>query len=295
MENDKLKNKNVETFAEDMAKAIESDKEGGIIKKIILEQEQHEAIKKNLSPTSQRNRIFMLMSVILLFLGFVTLVFFGFFHQSVSTVAIISPATPIIFTDQTDFVSIDGLTKDKIEDTVFNQNNNNLKTGQIDGIYLTENQKVVDFGRLNTLIKSDLTSNQLNLFGGNFLIGKLSTEVLPPSSGGNTSVASKDFFILLKVSSFTDIFPVMMTWENKMFDDLHGFFGINLSPETSYLFTKNFEDQIIDNKNARVLTDKDGNIVFMYVFADDSSVIITNSLKATEEVILRLNSSKIKK
>jgi hypothetical protein len=33
----------------------------------------------------------------------------------------------------------------------------------------------------------------------------------------------------------------------------------------------------------------------MYIFADDTSVIITNSENAADEVILRLVSSKIKK
>ena len=37
----------VQTYAEDMTKVIEKN-EGGIIKKIIHEQEEHEAIKKNI-------------------------------------------------------------------------------------------------------------------------------------------------------------------------------------------------------------------------------------------------------
>jgi len=80
-----------------------------------------------------------------------------------------------------------------------------------------------------------------------------------------------------------------------MLYDLYGFFGIKLSPETNYLFTKNFEKGIILNKNARILKDDNGKIVLMYIFANNNSIIITNSEQATKEIIRRLNSSKIKK
>ena len=87
----------------------------------------------------------------------------------------------------------------------------------------------------------------------------------------------------------------MQNWESKMLYDLHGFFGVKLSPETNYLFTKSFEDGIVANKNARILRDNNGQIVLMYVFADDNSIVITNSENAVSEIILRLNSSQIKK
>ena len=72
------------------------------------------------------------------------------------------------------------------------------------------------------------------------------------------------------------------------------FVGIDLSAETNYLFTKDFEDGIIENKNARILHNKDGGIVLMYIFADENSVIITSSQPATHEIILRLASAEKK-
>ena len=90
-----------------------------------------------------------------------------------------------------------------------------------------------------------------------------------------------------------------------MFSDLHGFFGVDISPETNYLLTKNFDDGIVGNKNARVLyrTSEEGEgsapsplpavnkIVVMYVFADETSVVIANTDKAAREVMLRLAGS----
>ena len=290
MEKDnKLKNKNVETYTDDMVKAIESDK-GGLIKKIIHEEEEHEAVKKNLSPSSKKNKLFMLVSILLVFLALFILLFLTFLNKNVAVVPVAPQSTSIIFTDQTDFEPIDGFTKDQIIGTVLNQvNNNNLKIGGIDGIYLTENNKVTGFKRFNTLIKSNLVLSQPNLISDSFLLGSFNSGLKSNIPGAG------DLFILLKVSSFTDVFPTMLGWENKILSDLGGFFKVNASSENNYLFTKNWEDGFVGNKNARILKDKDGKIVLMYVFVDDNSIVITNSENAVNEIILRLGSSKVKK
>lgn len=105
----------------------------------------------------------------------------------------------------------------------------------------------------------------------------------------------KDLFILLQTRSFQDVFPVMQSWENKMFLDLHSFFGVDISADTNYLLTKDFEDGIVQNKNARILYDKDFNIVLMYVYIDDNSLVITNTEDAVREIIKRLAASKVRK
>lgn len=298
MESDnKLKNKNVETFAEDMVKAIENDR-GGLIKKIIHEEEEHEAQKKNLSPESAKNKTFLLISFLLLFLTFFIIIFLAFFNKKINTVSVVPLYTSLIFTDQTDFDAIDGFTKDKIIQTIFNRSNNTkVKIGGVNGIYLTENKTVVSFKEFISLIKGSLVLDDANLINNNFLIGVFKSGVSPasPSLGGSVSPNIGDLFILLKVKSFTDIFPVMQVWENKMLYDFHGFFGIDITPENNYLFTKDWEEGIVGNKNARILKDNNGKIILMYVYADDNSIVITNSESAVNEVILRLNSSKVKK
>jgi len=289
MEDSKLKNKNVETFAEDMVKAIENDR-GGLIKKIIHEEEEHEAQKKNLSPESAKNKTFLLIGFLLLFLASILFIFLFFFNKEINTVSVAPLYSSIIFTDQTDFYAIDGFTEDKIVQIIFNRSNNTkVKIGGVNGIYLTENKMVVSFNKFMTFIKGSLNKDQSNLFSNNFLIG------IFKSGASSVSPNIGDLFILLKIRSFTDIFPVMKVWENKMLYDFYGFFGVDLTPETNYLFTKDWEEGIVSNKNARILKDNDGKIILMYVYLDDNSIVITDSESAVNEVVLRLNSSKVKK
>lgn len=120
-------------------------------------------------------------------------------------------------------------------------------------------------------------------------------EPMTPEKRDYIPKTGKDLFLLLKVRSFTDVFNPLRTWENKMFSDLHGLFGVPINTYTSYLLTKGFEDGIVQNKNARILYSNEGEIVLMYVFADENSIIIANTEDAVREVILRLASSKIRK
>lgn len=118
---------------------------------------------------------------------------------------------------------------------------------------------------------------------------------LDPIRSGPENPSRKDLFMLLRIRSFQDVFPTMQSWENKMFLDLHSFFGVDISVDTNYLLTRDFEDGIVQNKNARILYDKEFNIVLMYVYIDEDSVVITNTEDAVREIIKRLAASKVRK
>jgi hypothetical protein len=191
--------------------------------------------------------------------------------------------SPIIFTDNAKLLEIGGLDKIQIAQTVQNEVSSlQIKTSGIEGIYPTMNAVPLGLRKFLSLIQANLDQSKIAFVDDNFLLGAFSKD-------------TKDLFFLIKVRSITDIFDPMRSWENKMFSDLHGFLGVDITADTNYLLTKNFEDGFVSNKNARILYDKDGKIVLMYVFADDSSVVIANTAEAVNEVILRLSSSQIKK
>jgi len=291
-ENDNTKEKLVETYAEDMARVIENDR-SGMIKKIIHEEEQHEIVKKNLSPQSKRNRLFMVVGFLMIIVAFVTL-YYLFFIKEIPTVPIEEQFTPLIFNDKSSFIEIKDLKKDGIAQIVSNAvNATEVKMGGVEGFYLTYNKKPVGLRQFLSLIQSSFDPGQNTVFvHDNFLLGVVNSDTKPASPDASQG---GDFFILIKVRSIEDIFQSLRSWENKMFLDLHGFFGIDISSTTKDLLTKDFEDTIVQNKNARVLKDADGKTIMMYVLADDNSVIIANTENAVREVMRRLASSQIEK
>ena len=282
-------NKFVKTYAEDMARVLENDKEG-LVKKIIHGEEEHEQEKKNLSPESKKNKLFMLIGFILIFLALLVLSYFLLKKGNTNSVVVEKQFVPIIFNDKSTFIEVSTFNRKEVIQIILSQiNNNKTKIGGIEGIYLTENKEIVGLRRFISIIKSNFVPDENKLLvDDNFLMGSMLTGLK------SSSPTAGDFFILLKTRSISDIFISMRAWEEKMFTDLHKFMDINLSAETNYLFTKDFEDGIVKNKNARILRDKDGGIVLMYVFADENSVIITGSEPVTNEIILRLASSEKK-
>ena len=102
MENEELKNKVVETYAEDMARVIESD-QAGLIKKIIHEQEEKEKEKLNSSSDSEYKSLYVGLGVFLLLIALGILLFFSFRKEN----DLILPQIqfpPIIFNDKSFFI-----------------------------------------------------------------------------------------------------------------------------------------------------------------------------------------------
>lgn len=284
----------VETYAADMAGALQDGK-NGIIKKIIHGEEEHELEKMERSPESMKNRILMSLSALFVLLSVLALGV-SFIKKQVPTVPVAEQFVPLIYTDKSAVIETATLTKDELAVKVRAEMQKTiLKPQGIEGIYLTANKNPLGFREFIKSIDSNaIFVDDTTIVSDNFLLGFFKE----PSVMNGTekeNLSDKDFFILIKMRSITDVFTSLHEWENKMFFDLHGFFGIDFTADTKYLLTKNFEDGIVENKNARILYDKDNKPVMMYVFADDNSVVITNNHNAVREIILRLASSEVKK
>ncbi|HPS21436.1 MAG TPA: hypothetical protein PLO44_01350 [Candidatus Paceibacterota bacterium] len=279
-----------QTFADDMAKVLETG-QGGVIHRLIEEQEQKEAEEKNKSLTSNKNKVFVIVSILLFFSAIGVFFWINAYRKNTLTAPVQPKFTPMIFLDKTSYINVAGLTKDKIAQSVYVRTKaTDVKVGGIEGIYLTQDNKIIGFRELINLISGNLPLEKATFLSDNYLIGvsNVLNNVSPDGS-------EKNLFILLQNRSMSDIFQAMKAWEYKMFFDLHGFFGVPINADTNYLLTKDFEDGIVQNKNARILRDNDGKIVLMYVYANNTSVLITNSENTTKEVMLRLAASQVKK
>ncbi len=299
----------VETYAGDMSKVIEKN-EDGIIKRIIHEQEEQELVKENLSPESKKNKFFMLLGGGLIIVAILVVFFLTVFQNQISSVTPNNQINPIIFTDKTSYVEIGGLSKDQVVQTIVNEiNSTKIKVSGVEGIYLTENKKTIGLRRFISILKGNFLLTPNNFVSDNFLLGvekddanlisasvKTATSTIATSTTillGN-NLTTNNPFILLQSRSFLDIFPSMKSWESKMFSDLHGLLGITINADNNYLLTRDFEDGFVNNKNARILYDKNGQVVLEYVFMNDASVIITNSDTVVKEIMSRLVSLQIK-
>jgi len=278
----------IETYAEDMAHVIESD-QGGLVKRIIEAEETKEAEKKNLSPESSKNRFYLSSGIGMVVLAFIVFLFFSLNSRN-KAVPPGTQFTPIVYNDKSFFIETYELGKPEVVASILSEvRDTDLKPGGVEGIYLTANNQVLGLRSFLSLTKSSFVAPGTEVLYENFMIGLSNREAKPASPSG------RDLFILLKVRSFQDVFESLRAWEDKMFFDLHGLFNIGVNKDTNYLLTKDFENGVIENKNARILYDKNKEIILMYVFADETSVIIARKVGAVREVISRLETSQLKK
>lgn len=281
-------NKNVETYVDDITQALETSQEG-VIRKIIAEQSARDEEGRGRSPFSKRNRFFALGGLAAVIIAIVIIAAVSARHKAASTVPAAPQYQPLIFTDSASPLEIAGMKKDQIMAAVAGHISALAAApGDIEGIYLTENQQMIGLHRLMALTGGGLPLADMPYMEDNFLIGAYRDPAADPS-------LPADPFLLLKMRSVADVFDGMRAWEHKMYYDLYGMFGRTVGSSSDPLLTADFEDGIIANKNARILRDGAGNIVLMYVYADDSSVIVTDREATAREVILRLASSQLKR
>lgn len=275
---DQLEDKLVQTFATDMAQAI-GDDHGSMIKSIIREEEAKE--KEHSNPELIKNRIFLGAGLLLIIAALATLGYFYFNRRAVGTIQV-ENITPMIFTDKSDKVEIKDLNKEEVTRAIWGKASSaDIKYGGIEELAIVNQDKKVGLREFVQALKSPLVLSGRQFVDDNFLIGVYAWETKSP-------------FILIHMRSIPDIFNNMHDWESKMFYDLHAIFGTEIYADTNYLLTKDFEDGIVENKNARILHSAEGNIALMYVFLDDNHVMIANDLEAVHEVAVRLAGSRIK-
>ncbi len=284
LESEEIKHQMVETFAGDVAGAIDST-HGGLVKELIKDEEAREAAKKKVSPEIIWNKIFIICSVVLILLSALLVYIFRPGSNTINTLEVKNIFTPMIFTDKSQNMDVADMTKDQVATAISGEiTATTVKVGGIEGIYLTHNTKPVGLREFINLIGSSFFPDSTTLVDNNFLIGVMNSAVDPAPA------TRKDGFILLHMRSMADIFNNLRNWEKKMFTDLHGALGISLAADSSY---KDFIDGIIENKNARILYDNNGQVIMMYVFADDSHVVITDNPTVVHEVIVRLAGNRL--
>lgn len=279
----------IRTFSEDMALAVQEG-QAGLLKNILTEQERVEQERIKKSPDTTKNKIFLIAGIVMTLASVGAISFFVFFRDGIDKVDVVQEFTPMIFTDATQFIAVDGLPPDSVSGLVKSEVDNvDIKFGGVKGLYLTESNKVIDFERFSEIASLNLRVSGTDLVEDNFFIG-----ILGVDSTMGARVAG-DLFILLKIESIVDIFPFIKIWEEDMLVDLRGFWGISAGFENEYLRAKPLEDGIIENKNARILYDNQGRIVLMYVFLDDKTIIITDSRAAVREAVLRLGAGELRR
>lgn len=163
----------------------------------------------------------------------------------------------------------------------------------ITGLYFTH---TADDGTKNLLDASSF----LNSIGSN--VPEALLRVLDPDfTFGIHSYDGNNPFIILKTNFYQGAYAGLLSWEENIVSDLNGWFT-NFNPSSQTISGNSgqvlkqgyqFSDEVIKNKDARVLRDSSGKIILLYSIIDQQTIIITTSEDTFKEVINRLIAMKL--
>ncbi len=119
--------------------------------------------------------------------------------------------------------------------------------------------------------------------------------------------AGNQALLILKTTAYEQAFSGMLAWEGTMKQDLSPLFSytppakIITSPVATSTATttppvlaqSGFVDKIVENHDARVVLDANGNIVLLWTFADRNTIVITTNEATLREIISRLNTASV--
>lgn len=276
--------KGVHTLSDDISHEAEAGTPG-TIRAIIDSEEGKEIEKENVKVGYTVNQLYMIFGFIALVLSAGLIYYFIFFIAKNNTTVNQFPSSVknIFLVDKTANIELANFSKTKILKIMKDEAEKvSLPEGKIQTFNLLENNQIISLARFLQIIEANISLPEGNIFSHDFMYGVFKSEDNNP-------------FFVFKVKNMKDAFTTLANWENKMLYDLGGIFGYELNSDTQYLLTKDFEDEIVKNKNARVLRDEFGSVVLMYVYIDDTTIVISNSAVIAGEIIERGAQSRVRK
>lgn len=273
--------KTIRTYASDMAKAL-NDQQGSVIKIAMAEHKKKESDFENISPVSKKNRGLIIGSVLMILLG-VGIVFYAFLSKKNEVVVVDKKPViqSIIVSESTEEVKVeDVLTSKQFSDSISVLKERDRVNGVVNIIFTNPTDtgsRLITTEELVKKMEGDVEGYFIRALTNSYMFGI------------HTRETESEFFLILKTTSRETALAGMLEWENKMFDNFYGILGITPSGENNYLFSEKFNDIVIENRDARVLYDKDRKPVLMYVFINTDSILITESVETVTEIINRLD------
>jgi hypothetical protein len=221
--------------------------------------------------TESRNKLFITLGFVLLFIGAVTLSGVYYFKSKEQVVIIQKTKALIAFNEEKDIPMLNLTRDDLITKIIYEKSGFKLKSGSI--LYIN----VVD--ELNNSVKASnifpiLTTNMsgplLRSFDDKYMIGVYYDNL-------------KDMFIVIKISDYASAFAGMLKWEKDAPSDIGKVFGF--SQIINEQQNKNFEDEAFRNKDLRVLKDTNNTTQFLYSFIDKETLVMTTNENTLTEII----------
>jgi hypothetical protein len=270
------------TFSSDLADAVRNN-EMSVIKVAMAEQKRREGEAELASPTSKINLRYIILSIIVLLAGIGGVVFAIRYKANQTPVVTVKDTKipALIPADATTSIEI-GLNADAKPVQLIQTAIKNVTTreGGIVDVYLTNSssgvKQTITTNDFFTAISSEIPAPLLRSLSPRFMLGVVQ------NNGGHP-------FLIFKTNDYETAFANMFTWEKKLFQDFYIPLALK-GDQTS--FEAPFKDLLVENKDTRVLLSSSAEVVLLYSFIDEHTLVITTDPITFKEVKRRIETAK---
>lgn len=274
--------KQIRTFQGDVASALKNQNES------LFSIQQTERLKKisggtpiEASSTEDKNRkqalIFIFGGLLLLILGG-SGAWFGYsqFLKQTTPPVIITPANRLVAVQKEVALNFASTTRETLLSTINEEAADNEEEAIMHVVMRQGSWKDAE------LVTSEEFLKKMEVSAPSSLIRALHPHLMLGAVGEKR-------FIIIKIDSFENAFPGMLSWEQKLPQDLGGIFSTAPLLKTSAPQTV-FKDVVSKNKDVRVLysTGSTSEPVLLYSFFENKMLIITENLPTLRILIDRL-------
>lgn len=276
--------KSIHTYTSDMADAIREN-EASVIKIALAEKEkrEREKIYKEAEGTKS-SKFFLALGGLVLIVGaiFGSYFFFKKGTEAPVTENTIKDIDTLISFDQKVFIDA---TDARIQTDLYNLIKDELSKESpllsIKAIILTEDlgngKRLFPIENLISVLGDRAPGSLMRTLDEGYMLGSY-----------NDSHGQEHVFLILKVKDYNQAYASMLEWEKTLLEDMFILFRKDLGVEGQALFEKSWKDIIINNRDARIIYDKESNELLYYIFPDKNTLIITDNQDTIKEVTLRL-------
>jgi hypothetical protein len=281
--------KTIHTYSSDMADAVRSN-EASVIKIALAEQKRNEMeavyVKQEGTKTS---KFFLFLGGIILIALAIGGSYFLLQEKNASNapVQVIANLETLISYDDQAFVDVTTATNiGNLADAMSADIGKAGKQGTIKALFLTTaangTATILPLEKFLSILHASAPGSLTRSLEDTYMVGVYQ------------GVDAPHLFLLFQTKDYNQAYAGMLAWEKTLLDDLFGLFKIDVSGDRSELFEKPWKDIVIENKDARMLYDKDGAEVLYYLFINKNHFLITDNQDAIKEISNRVLAKNIR-
>jgi hypothetical protein len=240
-------------------------------------EKKHDEVRKK---TFLANIVYLVGSVVLLGAG-ATAVFYAYMASlpKDTSVPTNTKDASLVFSERSEIKILPIPSKERIMGILLEEKNaEDNPLGTFKRIFIASSSTSTDDIQSDVFfasIEADVQSTFVRSLEGTMMIGLHSYSKTVP-------------FLMFKSESYEQTFNGMLRWESSMRENLSPFFDLGATTTLAIPF----EGAILQNRDARVVRDEQGDIIFMYAFPDEKTLVITEHPDTFIEILRRLVSTK---